>query len=282
VPSTTLSDTYTAVSCGITYDFRSIAIDVAGNQETAPDEADTSTTSITEHVLRDQVTNNQSKPVWGAQVQSAEACVSTESDAEGKFALYYPQAGVYDVTVSHKNFGALPTVRNLSTTIQMTTTFVLPPTDDVIQNGDFESGDLTGWSERGAVWIAAYPHSGEYGLVVDGAGAISQTMTLSEDGVLSWMYGVASDSSSPFQVHAISISVVPVQGGDAISTTLSSEASRWTHQWLAVGDLGGEQAVIKVSVDATGTGGVVYFDEITLGTTAPGKNIIYLPVVLQK
>lgn len=281
VPSTTLSATYTA-ACGITYDFRSIAIDAADNQEIAPDEADTSTTSITEHVLRGLVTNNQSEPIWSAQAQSVEACAATQSDAEGNFALYYPQAGAYDVTAAHENFGALPPINNLSTTVQMTTTFVLPPKDDVIQNGDFESGDLTGWVEHGAVQIAAKPHSGEYGLAVDGAGALSQTVTLPEDGTLSWLYSVASGSSSSFQVQAISISVEPTQGGDAISITLASDASSWTHQWLAVGALGGEQAVLKVSVDATDTGGAVYFDDVTLGTTVPGNNIIYLPLVLRK
>ncbi|MFP4394873.1 MAG: FG-GAP-like repeat-containing protein, partial [Anaerolineales bacterium] len=96
-PSTTLAATYTA-ACGLTYDFRSIALDAAGNQEPAPDDPDTSTTSITEHALRGLVTNNRGAAIWSAHVQSDAACAATRSDAHGQFALYYPQAGAYDVT----------------------------------------------------------------------------------------------------------------------------------------------------------------------------------------
>ncbi|MFP4396174.1 MAG: hypothetical protein ACLFTI_13030, partial [Anaerolineales bacterium] len=96
-------------------------------------------------------------------------------------------------------------------------------------------------------------------------------------------YRVALDTpTATFQIETASISVTPTEGGEAISTALSAEPSAWTHQWLAIGALGGEQAVVKVSVEATGDGGAVYFDEITLGTTAPGKQMVFLPSVLRR
>ena len=283
VPSTTLSDDYAAVSCGVTYYFRSQATDAVGNQEVAPGEGDTSTLSITDYVLRGLVMNNVAEPVWSAQVASMDACASVTSDAGGKFVLYYLQAGDYDVTVSHANFGALETIYGLSTTLQVTTTFVLPPVDDVVQNGQFETGDLTGWSASGAAQVAIQPHSGHYGGTFSGDGTLSQTVTVPENGALSWFYRVSRDMpAATFQVSSASLLVSPVQGGRVISMTLPSQLMPWSHYWLDVEAFAGQQVMLEVQVRATGADGAASFDEITLGTPVPGKASVFLPFIMRQ
>jgi hypothetical protein len=221
-------------------------------------------------------------PVWHALAQSTGACASTYSDANGDFVLYYPHSGTYDITVSHERFGVLPTIYDLATSDSITPTFVLPPADDVIQNGHFEAGDLTDWSEQGATQIASSPHSGQYAISLDGSGSFSQTTTLPGEGVLSWMDRVVLDHpSSTFQVYTATVSVSPTLGGDVISTTLVPGASNWSHGWLSVETLGTQQVVVKVDVNAGGTGGAMYFDELTLGKTMPGKYSSFLPLLLR-
>ena len=282
VAAATSPGDYVAGTCGSTYYFRSLAMDAAGNQEPGAPEGDSSTLSITGHALQGLVTNNIAEPVWGAQAASTGACASAKSQLDGTLTLYYPMAGTYDVTVSHDRFAALETVYGLSTTVSISTTFVLPPVDDAVQNGGFETGDFSSWDWSGNLSMRLFPHSGEYGVIFSGSGVLSQTLTVPDNGVLSVLYRVFLDMpGATFVISSASVSVSPVQGSNALSLTLSTVESPWTHYWLDVGALVGEEVVLTVPVDANGAYGGAFFDEITLGGTAPGKHVVFLPIIMR-
>ena len=274
----TQTDTYTATSCGYTYYFRSQATDAAGNQERLTNESDTATLETTPHSLRGLIINNRGEPIWGARVDSAGACVSADSDAGGQFTIYYPAAGVYDLAASHRDFGTPAPMHGLSTTAPLTVTFVMPPLNDSVQNGDFES-DLSGWQAEGSVQVASYSHTGDHSVAFTGSGSLVQTTTVPENGTLSWMHELSPAATTAPQITAAYLQVSSAQSG-TISTTLHLR-SRWTHQLLDVSSLSGTQVTITVQAEGSGSN-VLYLDEFSLGPTAPGKATVYLPLVLRQ
>ena len=113
------------------------------------------------------------------------------SDAWGGFKLYTNVTGTTTLTVSRTGFGALPAMGQVA--VNETApgpTFYLPPLNDTIANGQFESGDLSGWAVTGDVTpiMTTTAHTGLYGAQLGDTAsqampvhsALSQTMMLSD------------------------------------------------------------------------------------------------------
>ena len=153
--------------------FQSRAIDNAGNAEAYPgNNGDTSTTTPG-YALTGQVLNTQDQPLLFAAAQTtAPALNAPATDYNGAFTLYYNLTGTYTLTASHADYGALPPMPNLQvTSVTTAPTVYLPPLNDLIADGGFESGDFSTWSRAGDVTpvVTATSHTGNFAAQLGGA-----------------------------------------------------------------------------------------------------------------
>lgn len=135
---------------GNTYYFRVRGSDGANNiEEWAPGNGDGFTTLYAWGVTG-QAVNNAGVPVTGMNVTTVPSAFATQSsDLAGKYQAYVAgSAGSYMADWSKAGYGDLPAT-NFAAAQDGLVNIVLPPGDDVIQNGGFETGDLSGWTISG-------------------------------------------------------------------------------------------------------------------------------------
>jgi hypothetical protein len=283
--TTATSATYATGLAGHTYDFRSVAVDSAGNVETdLPDDGDTHTT-VAAFKVTGRVFNNRHQSIFNADVSTAPTALNpAKTDGMGNYTLYLASPGTYNVTASRSDFAALPPQINLSFTGNTAMSeFVLPPVNDTITNGGWETGDLSGWSVDPAITATvglAAAHTGNYGLqlrtpaaIADDTPVVTQTILISgTQPMLSFMYRVAQGSSDPFGVSVIGDSTV-------ITRSLDLTPGDWTHTWLDLTTLNGQTITVTFSFQDPTAVQEIHLDEISIGDTAPGGYSIYLPIV---
>ncbi len=130
---------------GHTYYFQSRARDKAGNLEDYPgDDGDTHTTTPL-YALTGTVKGNRDQAIALASAHTTPAALNTPAtDHRGNFALYYNISGTLSLTATRDIFGALPPMSNVIVSDVSSTPIVyLPPLDDQLTDGHFESGGLT-------------------------------------------------------------------------------------------------------------------------------------------
>jgi hypothetical protein len=152
---------------GATYEFRARGADSAGNVS-AWTSSNLPTTTYTAHQVVAMVTDLAGLPVMNPDVQMIPPPLGKVSDAlTGGIQFYFgqladpnPQAAA---TWSKSGYGVLPATPIDINTEQ--TEIVLPPANDLVQNGGFESGNLaSSWSITGAAGVVVsetVPHSGQ-------------------------------------------------------------------------------------------------------------------------
>jgi hypothetical protein len=94
-------------------------------------------------------------------------------------------------------FGVAPgvytiTVTGVAGSISHSTTVTVTVSTTSLQNGGFETGDLSGWSATGPVVVINYPHSGSYSAEVGTPGSPTPGAS---DGVVSQTFDVPSTSA---------------------------------------------------------------------------------------
>jgi hypothetical protein len=292
--TTVTSATYSAVTVGHTYYFRSVAQDWAGNVETdLPADGDTHTT-IAAYQVTGQVVNNRHQPVFNAAVTAQPAGLNTATtNGAGDYILYLGSSGVYSLTASHEHFGDLPPRYGVLVDGDLSSVdFVLPPLDDALTNGGWETGDLGGWSAGPGVTPTvemAATHTGHYGLNLEMSGGtlvfwpyvtqpVSIPVTWSQP-TLSFLYRVVQSSPGNDLLATVST------GSDSLTHTLSLTPGEWRHTWLDLSALSGQ--AVTLSLGFRGQPGTqqmaqqVYVDELSLGAFRPGVYSTYLPLVLR-
>ncbi len=271
-----------AAPCGTRLYFRSVATDLAGNVEPKASSAyDSSTLVLSNYAIAGKVVNNAGQPIFKAAVSSTSACTSTSTNSNGQFALHYVQStAAATIAATRSGFGQLPPLQGLATG-STGATLVLPPLNDVIQNGGFERGDLSGWVGS-QVSLSRSGHSGQYAAQVPGGGSLQQqTATVPAAAMLSLLYRVSNPTGA---TGTVTLFVDPV--------TLDSTEQRGAGPLagivvdLPVNAVNWRQAVINVSqftnravsVRLAAQGGIVaLFDDLTLGSTQPGSYNAYQP-----
>lgn len=201
---------------GHTYYFRSRARDSLGNLEAYPtsNDGDTATTTPA-YALTGRVLNTQAQPVIAAAAQTVAAALNTgASDNFGRYWLYFNQTGGYSLTVAHAGYGTLPALNGVMIP-NMTTapTLYLPPADDKLVDGGFETGGLTAWGTSSDITpvVTTTAHTGNYAVQLGGS-APNPSVTPMEAFTVTQ---VVSDAAQLLSAPAVAALVDP----EAITTT---------------------------------------------------------------
>jgi hypothetical protein len=151
-------------------------------------------------------------------------------DTEIQLAVAPLQAGLYELVLAESGITDRP--GNPLGTGTFTSTFTLQP--QLIENGGFETGDLTGWTFAPASFGSLLdvdqeiaPHSGNYAADFGATGfevdSISQTLaTITGDSytISYWLAHDETDSENEFQVS---------WGGNVIQSLLNASSFDWTN-----------------------------------------------------
>jgi hypothetical protein len=208
---------------GHAYDFRSRAYDEANNAEAYPSSADTSTAIALS--VDGVVRNMRNQPVPLAAVAFSPAGIGpTASGLDGQYTEWVLSAGNYTFGISRPEFGSLPSMQvTASAPSTSAPDAFLPPSNDLVKNGQFEGGNLTGWtlSAQNAPALTAQPHSGGKAVALGGNAGVEsslpQLITLPPSfntGTLSYLARAPLGGSDPF--------TVTVSGDQLISVTTPS------------------------------------------------------------
>jgi uncharacterized repeat protein (TIGR01451 family) len=155
-------------TAGHTYYFRSRSRDSAQNMESWPSgDGDTSTTLYAWRVTG-TVRDNAGTPVVGAAVTTTpDAFHSALSDANGVYTAYVAtDSATYATKWAKSGYGGLPAT-DFTAAEDAHVDVVLPPSDNVVRDGGFESGSLTAgdWMVGGViapVVTSNVKHTGNY------------------------------------------------------------------------------------------------------------------------
>jgi hypothetical protein len=163
--------------------------------------------------------------------------------------------------------------------------FYLPATDDALTNGQFESGDLSGWSTvtsgSGSIVVTDAPHTGDHAAELQG-GSAAGTATLSQSVVIP----AALDEptlSLLYRTGGNQTARVIVQGAEGTLDQSLSAAATWSHVWMDLSALQGQMVEVTLELDSpSGSSGWLVVDEISLSSAVPGRSRVYLPVVFRR
>jgi hypothetical protein len=289
--TTMVSATFTSGTAGHTYDFRSVAIDRAGNVETdVPADGDTHTT-VAAFAVTGRVFNNQHQLVFNVNASTDPAALNVaKSNDTGQYMLYFATPGTYSLTVSRSDFGALPQLTNLVFGANTTAPdLVLPPLQEAMTNGNWEIGDLSGWTVDPAITPAVEitaAHTGNFGLrLTTGSGprkpqatagftpALTQTTSLgATQPVLSLMYRVTQGSDNPF--------IITLAGDtEVITHELNVTPTEWTHVWVDLTPFAGQVITLTLGFQNPAVAQQIDLDEISIGGTQVGVYTTFLSVI---
>jgi hypothetical protein len=136
---------------GHTYEFRVRGTDEAGNIEswsTVP----VAHTTLYAWGISGAVIDHVGQPVYGLSTSLTPNAVGVLTDTtRAVYGAYATQADQYQLTWQRTGYSPLPTTEfPYDSTGDTLFDVILPPIDNVIVNGDFETGSLTGWSGGGS------------------------------------------------------------------------------------------------------------------------------------
>ncbi|MDP2662551.1 MAG: carboxypeptidase regulatory-like domain-containing protein, partial [Dehalococcoidia bacterium] len=255
---------------GKTYYFRSRA--KMGEMMEPYPEGDGDAFTAVKLFLNGSIVDNRGWPVAQVTVAASTpglSTVTTTTDGNGNYSLELPANGTYQVTISRQGFGALPP-KSIGVTTSIDYDFALPPKNDAVQNGGFESG-LAGWITSGTVVTQTFRHTGDWGSTISKTGAFSQTLTIPSSQAptaLSFFYRTPAPGLS----DRLEVQVV---GSKTVSFVFPLSLNTWQQGWV---DTSGLQGKAEVLFRFTGQGDI-WLDEVALGSS-PYR--IFLPLVDQK
>lgn len=271
-----------------TYYFQSRATDWAGNVQAYPGGNGSAVATTPSYELRGQVRGHRDQPVAVALIQGGPPLTgSAFSDAWGDFNLYAHITGTAILTVSRAGFGSLPAMQMVSVgEASVQPVFYLPPPVDVVTNGQFESGDLSGWNVIGEMTptITTTAHTGHYAVQLGGSGNGPGHSAITQ--VISWTPATTATLSLvywPGEMEPVSTTLhLIVEGAtDVLSTTAPLTGTGWQHIWLDVPPAFSPTFTLTVDLQTTDSGWLapVNIDEVSFGAAEIGSYPVFLPVV---
>lgn len=262
---------------GGTYVYRLRAWDRANNRSQW---VYTSPVTVYYGSLSSTVTDNRGHPLYGVNMVTDPPAFLT-IERKGHYTGYLAADG-YELAAQWQLEGyqtAPPTYFNRNEDNNASVLFMLAPGNNLIANGGFESGDLSGWhaNDPGSFIIADFEsHSGRYGLIADYdftsafTISISQTVTLPADilhPTLSFHY-IIYTPQGPTQSR-FEVEITDGQDTELLFSRATATAG-WQHQWEELSAWAGKTVTITFRrtelVDEMLT---ISLDDISLGSTSP-------------
>jgi lysophospholipase L1-like esterase len=259
---------------GVPYYFRVRVYDMAGNWL----ESGLVSTTLARFTLSGSVFNVRHEPVVHAQAYTDPAALMTGHQPGGYFA-HLVQGGTYSLAIQHGDFGLLPARYGIPVSSDVSDLdFVLPPLDDTIDDGGFETANWDQYWQAGGTFtptLISEAHTGVGAVLLGGAGEISrlsQTFSVPDtlaNATLSFLVRLDDEAGggSTLQVEL---------SGTPISHTLDVSGTDWSHVWVSMDAAVGQAVTLMFTVSDTAA---VRIDEVSLGSAVRGGYLSYLPVV---
>ncbi|MFQ5611350.1 MAG: hypothetical protein ACE5H9_04365 [Anaerolineae bacterium] len=227
-----------------------------------------------------RVLSNREQGVIGVTVQVSGALTATTSDGAGAYSLFTGPGGFSLTTTASSGWtNPQPVQATVANTATTPLSITLRPPDDIITNGDFESG-ANGWNLSGSspATVTTGHRSGAASLQLSGTASLSQTGLISDSyqPVLSFWYNVVSGSPGNFTAEIL--------GTDGLTVTNAftpSIGGGWQHAWLPLGltEVYTGQVGVRFRLNPSGPATVVSLDEVSLGGSWGGPRRAYLPSI---
>jgi Tol biopolymer transport system component len=200
---------------GHTYYFQSRARDFAGNVEEYPGGSGDTLTTVPLYALNGHVLGNRDQAIAHATVTATPPLSNTGfSAADGAFALYYDITGTCALAAARDGYGSLPAMLNVDLSSPPTgLTFYLPPLDDRVSDGGWESGTLDNWQPGGDLLPTLAPsttaHTGYYAAVFGGPvpdPVVTPTTPFSASATFTQTGGVLTSTWATLEIPAGAVS----------------------------------------------------------------------------
>ncbi len=284
--TTSTSAAYSA-PVGDVVHFQCAATDAVGNVEVEGFNVEWSQTRVAARAASGRVTNIRGEGVFNAGIwphAGFGVLGGGRSDLRGQYTLFFGAESERFITLSadRAGFGALAPRAGVDTEATPSDMdFVLPPSLDLVTNGQFEAGDLSAWQawmpsdEYTATATSTAAHSGSYGLhiVTSAPGGILPIAILEQS------VQIPADMRAPTLSFWYK-SAGPAEGSVSFSgysgpwLTLPTEG--WKHGWLDLSEYKGKTFNLFILL-SNRTKLDVSIDEISVGDAAPGSYPIFLP-----
>ncbi len=267
---------------GSTIAFRFRARDNAYNQSAwYPSDAGASV-MLYSRKLEGQVREARGTPSPGAALTSDLPMLgATQTDSGGRYTRYSLVDATHILTITQTGYGALPATQAWLLE-DMDAVHILPPRQDLIVNGHFESALGPAWQTGGVVGVGNFAaHSGfggahlgstDWGYSDPGSGVLTQTLTLPEDvhaPTLSVLFrrewGLMEDIFRiAVQDAAATTTLLEVNSSTGVTETMSGD---WMHAWFDMDAWRGQTITVTLSLLEVddGVSSEVHVDEVTLG-----------------
>jgi hypothetical protein len=264
---------------GHTYCFRASAQDAALNWSLPSNQV---CTKLARYGLWGHVFNNRHQPISGAQISVDPTPMQIVPLAGGAFLAYLDSGGPHDLLTARNDlYGPLPWMYDQPVDGDVHgLTFVLPPLDNLVTDGGFESGNLNAWNPGGSLTplTSAVAHTGLVAAKLgspDDDSHLSQVLTPAlplEAPTLSFMvYLAAAGDPSQLQVELSNDTTL----SPPLTFTLDVADEAWTHAWFDLPDLAAEPLTLTLIVSGSPA---ILLDEVSLGSTHRAGYTIHLPL----
>lgn len=286
--STTYTHTTVAGQLGSTYTFRSRSYDLMGNVSPWAEASST----VYQYQVSGRVTGNQGHATLNTQVTASPGALNVAApDIDGNWSLYFSAAQSVSLNASAGGYGPTGPMKGISTGSNPTGMhLVLPPANDVIVNGGFESG-LSSWQTGGAIVptiATGSGHTGDAALALGMSGSVTSTVwqvtqtftaVITDQPTLSFFYMLNGAASAGDKLWVR----VENEGGTTALWSWPLTVTAWTHAWVSAEPLAGQPITVSLGVENTDllTTGAVLIDEISLGDGSLKLDNIFLPGVFK-
>lgn len=284
LPEGVTSYDYSPGNAGDTVYFRLRARDYSGNyEEWSPAANGDAQTTFYHWGIQGAIEDNTGVPISAATAQFMPTTFIVEpSDEDGRYlSLTTAEASTYTVFWEKNAYGDLPpTVFIYGPDMEFKV--IMPPVDNLIINGDFESAQLDpNWlvSDNPVPTVVSNAYTGQYAVQLGTEPAkttlaendvwLTQVITLPHtmpNPVLSFLYQLGN-------ITQASGSALSAAVNDSVQTTtiqtITTDTDNWTHTWADLTPWQGQTISLTLHLHSTSTAVWGLVDEVTVGSAHP-------------